>query len=53
MGFNFFPIKHMFIDIWGEYSYAKMTFNPTTPNVFGGSVQVGGLAFGAGLGYAF
>lgn len=52
-GFNFFPMPHFCIDIFGEYSYNKMRFHPHKPNVFSNEVQVGGYCFGGGLGYAF
>lgn len=52
-GFLFFPLENFVIDFFGEYSYVKMHFHPDHTNVFGRSIQVGGFAFGAGLGYAF
>lgn len=52
-GFNFIPCPHLLIDIFGEYSYARTHFHPSKHNVFGKAIQVGGFAFGAGLGYAF
>jgi hypothetical protein len=52
-GFHFFPWNNLVIDIFGEYSYKRMHFHTSKRNVFTRSVQVGGFAFGAGLGYAF
>lgn len=53
MGFNFIVWKHLLIDIFAEYSYAPINFSCDCNNVCGQSAQVGGLTFGAGLGYAF
>lgn len=53
MGFNFFPMDHFLIDIFGEYSYKRMSFHPSKPNTYGRTIQIGGFTFGAGLGYAF
>ncbi|MGH2639613.1 MAG: hypothetical protein ACRDF4_10100, partial [Rhabdochlamydiaceae bacterium] len=52
-GFNFFPCRHLLIDVFGEYSYKRMQFRSSTTNVYGKTVQVGGFVFGVGLGYAF
>lgn len=52
-GFHFFPMRHLVIDIFGEYSYSRMHFHPHKKNVYRGSRQVGGLVFGGGIGYAF
>lgn len=52
-GFNFFPTEHLLIDVFGEYSYTKISFHSSKRNVFGQSIQVGGFVFGVGLGYAF
>lgn len=52
-GFNFLPTDHLLIDVFGEYSYCKLHFHPHKKHVYGRSIQVGGFAFGAGLGYAF
>jgi len=52
-GFNFFPFHHLFVDIFGEYSYKRVHFHPSKHHVHGRGIQVGGFAFGAGLGYAF
>jgi hypothetical protein len=52
-GFNFFPWRHFLVDVFGEYSYKRMHFHSSRHNVYGRTVQVGGFAFGLGLGYAF
>jgi hypothetical protein len=52
-GFNFFPYRGLFIDIFGEYSYKRMHFHSGQTNVSGSRAQVGGFTFGGGLGYAF
>lgn len=51
-GFNFIPCSHFLIDLFGEYSFARTHFHSKS-NTYGRKVQVGGFAFGAGLGYAF
>jgi hypothetical protein len=52
-GFNFLPTDHLLIDVFGEYSYCRLHFHPHKKHTYGRSIQVGGFAFGAGLGYAF
>lgn len=53
-GFNVLLADCILIGIFGEYSYEKKTICPTKPKVYSnGSVQIGGFAFGASLGYAF
>lgn len=53
-GFNVFLADHFLLGIFGEYSYERKKISPKKPNVFSnGSVQLGGLAFGLSLGYAF
>lgn len=53
-GFNVMLADCLLLGIFGEYSYEKKTICPKRPNVFSsGSVQIGGLAFGISLGYAF
>jgi hypothetical protein len=52
-GFNFLPTDHLLIDVFGEYSYCKLHFHPHKKHTYGRSIQVGGFAFGVGLGYAF
>ena len=52
-GFNFFPCEHLAIDVFGEYSYKRMSFNSSTRYSYGRTTQIGGFTFGVGLGYAF
>jgi len=52
-GFYFFPYRNLVIDLYGEYSYKKMEINSSKTNVYGPSMNVGGFAFGGGLGYSF
>jgi hypothetical protein len=52
-GFQFIISKHFLIDVFGEYSYARLAFHPSTSTAEGHTVQVGGFTFGAALGYAF
>ncbi len=52
-GFHYFPNEYLVIDIFGEYSYARMHFHAHKKHVYGESRQVGGLVFGGGLGYVF
>jgi hypothetical protein len=41
-------------DVFAEYSYAKVHFDDSTSiNVLNRATQVGGFAFGAGIGYSF
>lgn len=54
IGVLFEPIQHFIIDVWMDGSYCKMHFHPHRNNVFSnGSVQVGGIALGLGVGYSF
>lgn len=53
VGFNFFPLRHMVLDCFAEYSYVPAHFHPSKDNVFGRSKQIGGYTFGAGVGYVF
>ena len=53
MGFNFFPIRHCFVDLFGEYAYEPAHFSSSKPNVFGGDAQMSVFTFGIGVGYAF
>lgn len=52
-GFNFFPMEHFLVDVFGEYSYERAHFHAHKTHVYGRSIQVGGFVFGVGLGYAF
>ena len=45
--------KHFIFDFFGEYSYARLNFKSKVANSVGNRVQVGGLTFGGGIGYAF
>jgi hypothetical protein len=52
-GFNFILCKHLAIDLFGEYSYAKTHFHTSLSSVYTRDIQVGGFTFGGGLGYSF
>jgi hypothetical protein len=53
-GFNVLLADCFLLGIFGEYSYEKKSVCPQMPNLYSnGSVQIGGFAFGASLGYAF
>ena len=53
-GFNIQLADCFLLGIFGEYSYEKKKVCPIMPNVFSnGSVQMGGFAFGASLGFVF
>jgi hypothetical protein len=53
-GFNVLFSDCLLLGIFGEYSYEKKKICPKKPNVFSnGSVQLGGIAVGLSLGYAF
>jgi outer membrane protein W len=52
-GFNFILRKHLVIDLFGEYSYAKTHFHSSTSNIYTRDIQVGGFTFGGSLGYFF
>lgn len=52
-GFNFLPWHGLLVDVFGEYSYAQTSFHNSKDNVHGRSIQVGGFAFGVGVGYCF
>jgi len=53
-GFNVALAECLLLGIFGEYSYEKKTICSSRPNVYSnGSVQIGGLAFGVSVGYAF
>jgi hypothetical protein len=45
-GFMYYLSEHIIVDFFGEYSYKRMHFHD-----MGGSLQVGGLTLGAGVGY--
>ncbi len=44
---------HLNFDFFGEYSYARLHFHSSHFETQGHTVQIGGLAFGAAVGYAF
>ena len=52
-GFNFFPNKHLFFDLFGEFSYKRMHFPSSSGPVYGTTAQIGGFTLGAGAGYSF
>lgn len=52
-GFNYSLCNHFVIDVFGEYSYAKMHFYAGKSCVYTRNIQVGGFTFGGGLGYEF
>lgn len=52
-GFNFIFYKHLVIDLFSEYSYAKIHFPSSIFNVYTRDIQVGGFTFGGSLGYSF
>jgi hypothetical protein len=52
-GFLFLIGKHFTLDIFGEYSYTRLSFHSSMMGTQGHTVQVGGLTFGGGLGYSF
>lgn len=52
-GFNYILCDHFVIDIFGEYSYAKMHFHGGNSHVYTRNIQTGGFTFGGGLGYEF
>lgn len=45
--------KHMTFDIFGEYSYGRLHFHSSMPGTKAHTKQIGGVTFGAGLGYSF
>lgn len=51
-GFNYILWNRIVIDLFGEYSYAKMHFHGKS-NVYTRNIQIGGITFGGGLGYGF
>ncbi|MBS0625173.1 MAG: hypothetical protein JSS32_03900 [Verrucomicrobia bacterium] len=52
-GFNLILYRHLVIDLFGEYSYAKTHFHTHLPDIYTRDIQIGGFTFGAGLGYFF
>jgi hypothetical protein len=52
-GFYFFSSERRFFNLFSEYSYQPISFPSSASNVYGVKIDLGVLAFGAGLGYAF
>ena len=52
-GFNYVPCDHFVVDLFGEYSYARVHFHTGDSRVYTSSIQMGGFTFGGGLGYSF
>lgn len=52
-GFNYTLSDGWAIDIFGEYTWAKMHFHGGESNIYTRNIQVGGFTFGGGLGYEF
>lgn len=53
-GFNLLFANGFLLGIFGEYSYEKGSISPRMSNVFsGGSIQLGGFAFGLSVGREF
>lgn len=52
-GVNYFFCENLFVDVFGEYSFAKLHFHAHKENVEGRDIEIGGWTFGAGLGYTF
>lgn len=51
-GFNYLLCNGFVLDIFGEYSYAKIRFHAKSGS-YSRRIQVGGFTFGGGLGYEF
>jgi len=52
-GLNYALCDRFVIDIFGEYSYAKVHFHGRNSRVYTRNIQIGGFTFGAGIGYEF
>lgn len=52
-GLNYLLCNHIVIDIFGEYSYAKINIHSKKSRAYGRNIQIGGLTFGAGIGSNF
>lgn len=50
-GFTF-NYNHFLFNIFGEYSYAKVRFNPHASGTYTKRTQIGGVSVGAGVGYS-
>ncbi|MBS0626626.1 MAG: hypothetical protein JSS09_00255 [Verrucomicrobia bacterium] len=51
-GFNFFPMPHLVIDVFGEYAYQPI-HSSSDKDIYRRSVQLSFFSFGAGIGYSF
>lgn len=51
-GFNYIFCDHFVIDLFGEYSYAKVHFHGKD-SIYTRNIQIGGFTVGGGLGYQF
>jgi hypothetical protein len=51
-GFTF-TFDNFLIDLFGEYSYAKIDFHPHRQGTYTPSVQISGVSVGLGIGYQF
>lgn len=52
-GLKYALCNHFVIDIFGEYSYAKMHFHQRDSFIYTRNIQMGGFMLGAGVGYEF
>lgn len=52
-GCNFFPRRHLLIDVFWEYSFEWTHVHSFNNNVYRRKIQVGGFSFGGGIGYSF
>jgi hypothetical protein len=52
-GILLYPIQDVFIDLYGSYSYGRLSFTSHKQNIVGHQRQVGGLSVGGALGYNF
>lgn len=52
-GLHYFLCNQLVVDVFGEYSYAKVKFHSGNSRVYTRNIQMGGFTFGGGLGYTF
>lgn len=52
-GLHYLISNGLYLDIFGEYSYARTRFHGSNPDIYTKRVQIGGYTFGGGLGYRF
>lgn len=52
-GCNLISYDCILFGIFGEYAFEKKSFQPTTPNVYGQDIPIGGFTFGASAGLEF